>query len=110
MNTTEKNRIIEEFGQETKASLKTVIFMTKCLKNLHTKTALAITTAIIPFGIAIAFFYLNDISLVRLVISASIGHIVGYTIAIKLFGESLDKTYQTQQFLQDTLEEILASK
>lgn len=110
MNTTEKNRIIEEFGQETKSSLKTVIFLTKCLKNLHTKTALAITTAIIPFGIAFTFFYLYDISIVRTIISASIGHIVAYTVAIKLFNGSLDKTYQEQQFLQDTLEEILASK
>jgi hypothetical protein len=100
-----KSETQETYKNDSKSTLKLIIFLTKILKNIHTKGFFFISTMIIPFTVA-TFYFLEskNISIVFVAIAA---HFISYKIIIGRYGKTLEETYKEQECIQNTLEEML---
>jgi hypothetical protein len=91
-------------------TLKVLIFLTKCVKNLHTDAALFIGLAITPLGIAL-YMYFSGLTGFCIFPAAIIIHFLVFKV-VKLWSENdgMKETYQEQLIIQEELEDILAKK
>jgi hypothetical protein len=92
-------------------TLKVLIFLTKCVKNLHTEMAIFIATSIAPLGVSIYMYSTGTgffIFPAAMIIHFIVFKLVKYWFFVE--NNSLEETYQEQLIIQEELEAILAEK
>ena len=107
-----KQEIQEMHGNSSVSTLKALIFLTKALKNLHTKGAIFIAIMMITYSVALPiYFSTGNISILFFGIFA---HFLGFSLTLYLYKRDkeggFDKTYKELAFEQLVLEEMLANK
>ena len=92
-------------------TLKMLIFLTKCVKNLHTELAIFIISATIPLGVSI---YMYSIGLsFSVFLFAMIMHFIAFKFVKYWFlvdNNPIEETYKEQKIIQEELEYILSKK
>jgi hypothetical protein len=106
-----KKETLETYKNDSKSTLRTLVFLTKTLKNLHTPGAVFYFLFAIVFGAASAMFCFGA-PLLPMFIGATVIHFCTYMITLNFIfnQDELHETYMEQSCIQETLEEILSSK
>lgn len=106
-----KSETRETFGSYDIKTLKVLIFLTKCLKAIHTEMAIFIGTALAPVSVSI-YMYSNGTGFF-IFPAAMIVHFIVFKLVKYWFfvdNNSLEETYNEQSVVQEELEEILQEK
>jgi hypothetical protein len=102
----------ESYKNDSKSSLKLIIFLTKVLKNLHTKAAIFI--GLVPFAFIPAVYFYSQYHNFSVFPVALFGHFLGFQLVLYMFNKekehNLENTYREQACIQETLEEMLRNK
>jgi hypothetical protein len=91
-------------------TLKVLIFLTKCVKNLHTDATLFIGLSIAPFLVSLYMYFSGNAGFF-IFPAAMIVHFIVFKV-VKLWSDNdgMKETYEEQQTIQEELEAILIEK
>jgi hypothetical protein len=102
----------ETYKNDSKSTLRLIIFLTKALKNLHTQTTVFLF--LLPFTFAPAFYFYGVYQNFSVFLVALLAHFLGFRLVLHLFNKekehTLENTYREQACIQETLEDMLKNK
>jgi hypothetical protein len=111
MNTLQiKSEALETYKGGSKSELKTILFLTKLVKNLHTQAAIFFILLLIPMSVAGVIFYNTGNSTVFLF--GMFIHFIVFKVIVYQFnhdkdGETLEYVHSKQSAIQEVLEDLL---
>jgi len=105
-----KSETRESYHDAGIKTLKVLIFLTKCVKNLHTDAALFIGLSVAPLGVSLYMYFSGNAGFF-IFLGAMIVHFIVFKV-VKLWSDNdgMKETYEEQQTIQEELETILIEK